>query len=99
METHQEKSSEVIIPVLEHGKLHFGSGRVSVLKIMIKIAISTGASLGPLTPSEIETHQQKSSEVIIPILEHGQLHFGSGRDSELNIMITIAISPRAALGP
>ena len=39
---HQEKSSEVIIPVLEHGKLHVGRGRFSVLKIMIKIAISQG---------------------------------------------------------
>ena len=39
MKTHQEQSSELIIPVLEHGTLHFGSG-VSVLKIMIKIAIS-----------------------------------------------------------
>ena len=47
LETRQEKSSEVIIPVLEHGKLHFGSGRVSVLNIMIKIAISPGASLEP----------------------------------------------------
>ncbi len=47
LEMRQEKSSEVIIPVLEHGKLHFGSGRVSVLNIMIKIAISPGASLGP----------------------------------------------------
>ena len=37
---HQEKSSEVIVLVLDHGKLHFGSGRVSVLKIMIKIVIS-----------------------------------------------------------
>ncbi len=44
---HQENSSEVIIPVLEHGKLHFGSGRVSVLNIIFKIAISPGASLGP----------------------------------------------------
>ena len=47
LETRREKSSEVIIPVLEHDKLHFGSGRVSVLNIMIKIAISPGASLGP----------------------------------------------------
>ena len=37
----------------------------------------------------METHQQKSSEVIIPLLEHGQLHFGSGRVSELNIIITL----------
>ena len=47
METHQQKSSEVIIPVLEQGKLHFASGRVSELNIMIKIEISPGASLGP----------------------------------------------------
>ena len=42
METHLQKSSEVIIPVLEHGRLHVGSGRASVLNIMIKIAISHG---------------------------------------------------------
>ena len=36
------KSSEVCIPFLQHVKLHFGSGRVSVLKIIIKIAISHG---------------------------------------------------------
>ena len=71
LETRQEKSSEVSIPVLEHGKLHFGSGRVSVLNIMIKIAISPGASLGTYPPSEMETHQDTSSEVIIPVLEHG----------------------------
>ncbi len=47
LETRHEKSSEVIIPVLEHGKLHFGSDRVSVLNILIKISISPGASLGP----------------------------------------------------
>ena len=40
-------SSDVIIPVLEHGKLHFGSGRVSVLKLLIKIEINPGASSGP----------------------------------------------------
>ena len=47
METRQEKSFEVIIRVLDHDKLHFGSGHVSVLTIMIKIAISPVASLGP----------------------------------------------------
>ena len=47
----------------------------------------------------METHQQTSSEVIISVLEYGQLHVGSGCVSELNIMITIAIiSPRALLG-
>ena len=45
----------------------------------------------------METHQQTSCEEIIPVLEHGQLHFGSGCVSELNIIITIAISPRASL--
>ena len=42
LETHHEKSSEVFISVLQHVKLHFGSGRISVLTIMIKIAISHG---------------------------------------------------------
>ena len=40
MKMHQEKSSQVIIPVLEHVKLNFATGRVSVLKIMIKIVTS-----------------------------------------------------------
>ena len=52
-----------------------------------------------LTPSGMEKHQQMSSEVIIPVLEHGRLHFGSGCVSDLNIMITIGISPRASLWP
>ena len=42
LETHHEKSSEIFIPVLEHGRLHLGSCRASVLKILIKIAISHG---------------------------------------------------------
>ena len=66
---------------------------------MIKIAIIPGASLGPQPPTEMEMHQKKSSKVIIPVLEHGSLHFGSGCVSYLNIMITIAISPRDSLGP
>ena len=50
METHPKKPSEVIIPVLEHVKLHFGTCRISVWKIIIKIAMrqpalrDTGAS-------------------------------------------------------
>ena len=36
METHQEKSFEVIMSLSEHVKLHFGTVRISVLKIMIK---------------------------------------------------------------
>ena len=46
METHHEKSSEVYIYVLQHVNLHFGSDRVSVLKIMIKSAISHGLHYG-----------------------------------------------------
>ena len=43
MESHLQKSSEVIIRVLEHGRLHVGSGRASVLNIVIiSIAISHG---------------------------------------------------------
>ena len=42
-QTQQEKSSEVIIHVLEHGNINVSSGRFSVLKIMIKIAHSHGA--------------------------------------------------------
>ena len=44
---------------------------------MIKIA----------TSSALETHQKKSSEVIIPVLEHGMLTFGTNRDSVSEIMI------------
>ena len=35
-----------ITPVLDHGKLHVGTGRFSVLKIMIKIAICHGLIRG-----------------------------------------------------
>ncbi len=42
LETHQEKSSEVIIPVLERSKLHFGSGRVSVLKLWLQSQLAQG---------------------------------------------------------
>ena len=65
--------------------------RISVLKIMIKIAISPGASLGPYNPRLKETHNEKSSEVVIPVLQHVKLHFSNGRVSVLKIMITIAI--------
>ena len=37
MKTHHEKSSEVIISVLQHVEQHFRSGRDSVRKIMITI--------------------------------------------------------------
>ena len=49
-ETHQEKSSELIIPVLQHVMLKFCTGRVSVLRIMIKIAITPRGLIRALTP-------------------------------------------------
>ena len=90
-ETLHEKSSEVIIPVLQHVKLHFGSICDSVRKIMIKIAISHGPHQGHKTLSALETHQEKSSEVIIPVLEHAKLTSGTGRDSVREIMIKTPI--------
>ena len=54
--------------------------------------LATGLIRPIKTWSALETHQEKSSEVIIRVLEHGRLHVGSGRASVLNIMITIAIS-------
>ena len=42
LQTHHENSSEVLNPVLQHVKLHFDNGRVSVLKLMIKLVISHG---------------------------------------------------------
>ena len=87
METHHEKSSEVIIPILKHVRQHFGSGRDSVRKIMIKIVITHGPNWGHKTSSAFETHQEKSCEVIIPVLEHAKLNYGTGRDSVREIMI------------
>ena len=54
---------------------------------MIKIAISHGPHQGHKTSSALETHQEKSSEVIIPVLEHAKLYFGTGRDSVREIVI------------
>ena len=70
--------------------LHFGKCHVPELNILNIMSNS------PLT---LETRQEKSSEVIIPVLEHVNLHFGSGRVSVLNIMNEIAISQEASLGP
>ena len=56
-------------------------------KIMMIIAISHGPHYSHNTSSALETHQEKSSEVIIPVLEHAKLHFGTGRDSVREIMI------------
>ncbi len=90
METRQQSTSEMMIPVLELLTLHFGKCHVPELNILNIM------SNAPLT---FETRQEKSSEVIIPVLEHVKLHFGSGRVSVLNIMIKIAISPGASLRP
>ena len=87
METRQHSKSEMMIPVLEL-TIHFGKCHVSELNIL-NIIIWSNA---PLTPSALETRKEKSFEVTIPVLEHGQLYFDSGRVSKLNIMITIAIS-------
>ena len=37
-----------------------------------------------ILPSEVETRQQSSSGMIIPVLELITLHFGKGHVSELN---------------
>ena len=59
---------------------------------MITIAFATGPQ-SPLKPRlNMETHHQNRSEVIIPVLEHVKLDFGTGRVSVYHIMINIAIS-------
>ena len=83
METRQQSKSEMMIPVLELLTIHFVS-ELNILNIIIYVQC---------------TRQEKSFEVIITVLEHDKLHFGSGRVSVLNIMIKIAISPGASLGP
>ena len=87
MEAHHEKSSELSIPVLHHVKLHVRSSRDSVRKIMIKIAIRDGPHWGHKTSSALETHQENSSEVMIPVLEHAKLTSETTRDSVREIMI------------
>ena len=39
-----------------------------------------------ILPSEVETRQQSSSEMIIPVLDLLTLHFSNGHVSELNIL-------------
>ena len=39
------------------------------------------------TSSALETHQEKSSDLIIPAIVIPNLHFGTGRDSVHEIMI------------
>ena len=58
---------------------------------MIKIAISHVPHQGHKTLSALETHQEKSSEVIIPVLEHAMLTSGTARDSVREIMIKTPI--------
>ena len=73
--------------------LNFGTGRVSVLNSMITIAITPRALIRAITnPSALETYQEKSPAVIIPVLGHVKLHVGTGRVSVGKIMIKIAIS-------
>ena len=73
--------------------LNVGTDRFSVLKIMIEIAITPNGLIRALTTlSEMKTHHEKSSEVIIPVIGHVKLHFGTGRVSVLKSMIKIAIS-------
>ena len=61
LETHQGKCYYVMITVLQHVTLHFGTGRVSVRESLIKIAISHGPNWGHKTQSYLETHQGKWS--------------------------------------
>ena len=88
METRQQSKSEMMIPVLELLTIHFVS-ELNILNIIIYVQCTNA----------LETRQEKSFEVIIPVLEHDKLHFGSGRVSVLTIMIKIAFSPGASLGP
>ena len=48
--------------------------------------------------SALQTHQEKSSEVIIPVLQHGQLHFGSG-DQVAFPSSTLWLQSQLAHGP
>ncbi len=56
-------------------------------KLWLKSQLANRSHSGHNTSSALETHQYKSSEVIIPVLEHAKLHFGTGRDSVREIMI------------
>ena len=56
-------------------------------KLLLKSQLATGLIGAIKTSSALETHQEKSSEVIIPVVEHAKLHFGTGRDSVREIMI------------
>ena len=45
-----------------------------------------------ILPSEVETRQQSSSEMMISVLELLTLHFGKGHVSELNNLDNICIT-------
>ena len=55
METHQEKSSEVIIPILQNVKLHFGTVRISVLKSMIKHPNQSAGDFAPSWSEDVDS--------------------------------------------
>ena len=95
VETRQQSSSEMIIPVFELLTVHFSKGHVSELNILNNRPYNVQCTPKPVCCRNAPSN---SSEVIIPVLEHGKLHFGSGRVSVLSIMIQIAISPGASLG-
>ena len=54
-------------------------GNVEFIGIGISVCIR-------ILPSEVETRQQSSSEMMIPVLELLTFHFGKGHVSELNIL-------------
>ena len=82
MDMHQEQSSEVIIPVLEHYAKRWHWSRFRAQNYDNNRNYPQ-CLIRALTPSEMKTHQDKSSEVIIPVLRHVKLHFGTGRVSVL----------------
>ena len=65
---------------------------LSCSALWLKSQLATGLIRAIKTWSPLETHQEKSSEVIIRVLEHRRLHVGSGHESVREIVITIAIS-------
>ncbi len=46
-----------------------------------------------ILPSEVETRQQSTSEMMIPVLELLMLHFGKCYVSELNILNNMSNAP------
>ena len=74
--------------------LNFCNCTLSVIfKLNTSSFVPEVRSIGPICirilPSEVETRQQSSSEMMIPVLELLALHFGKGHVSELNILNNI----------